>query len=413
MNDLETKLNSIVEESSEDNIQEVIDEDTTNNEKENETVNNQDDMASEKTNNNSSAIEEENPYAISETFANLVRANEMAKEISSNNEVSSILNSIQVDLSSIEIVDNMNPLELNALEESIFNDKTTMLVTCCQSSYTAEMSALKSQDIQNLANSDVDYYTYKKKLFQLINKHMENTSVGKLEYNQWLNVTSYFDIETLLYGLYCQTFNYQNKYSINCPKCKRSFDAVVNNTTLVELRGKDEGAETFAKIQEIVKEVKNADELLAHSHVHKTKRIILDESKTIFDIRIPSVYNYLEDVVAKSDDRTLEEYQNALGLNLFVNKVYLPNILLYKQTGQLKYVEVGNDNRKRLNIIGNLSYYDSIQLSDEINDFVDKFRITYSIRNVTCPHCGHVIKQIPIDLEEMLFYTIRQGRIEK
>jgi hypothetical protein len=346
---------------------------------------------------------------VSETFSNLL-ANEEAMEEISKTSPKNILSNIQVNLNSIEIVNELNPIEMNNLENAILNDTTTMLVTCCQSSYTAEMSALKSQEIQSISNSDVDYYSYKKKLFQTINKHMENTSVGKMDYANWLHLTSYFDVDTLLYGIYCQTFNYENKYSVTCPSCGKSFDAVVNNNTLIELRGRDEGAEVFSKIQEIVSSVKNADELLEKSQVHKTKRICLDESKIIVDIKIPSAYDYLEDVVAKADNEALEDYQNAIGLTLFVDSVYLPNVLLYQQTGKLNYVKLNASRGKMLTVVSDLSYYDSLQLTDEINDFVEKYRVTYSIRNVGCPNCGYIIKNIPLDMEEVLFSTIRLGR---
>ena len=331
-----------------------------------------------------------------------------------------ILENIKVDLNNIEIVKPTDVFTAKALEKTILDDSSSMLVTCCQSSYTAELTALKSQEIQTLSNSDVDYYSYKKKLYQLVHKHIVTTSVGPINYNDWLHKTSYFDMETLLYGIYCQTFNYQNKYEIRCsnPRCRHNYDAIVNNNTLIELRGSEK--ETFSKIKEIISNIKNADELLDNSLVHTTKRVILEESKIIIDINIPSLFDYLENVVAKTDDSELEEYQNAVGLSLFVKGIYLPNILEYEKTGKLNWVELDLKDNEGMNLapasnklietISNLSYYDSLQLSDEINTFVEKYRISYSIKNVTCPRCGNVIPRITLDMEEVLFDTIRQGR---
>ena len=350
---------------------------------------------------------------ISEGFANFEKSLEVQEEFKKNNKKNSILDSIHVDLNNIEIVDEPDALTLSTIEDIILDDKSTMLVTCCQSSYTAEVSALKNQEINNISNSDVDYYTYMKRLYQTINKHMEHTSVGKLDYGRWLHVTSYFDIDTLLYGIYCQTFPYENKYNITCPECNESFDAIVNNNTLVEMRGQEE--QTYAKIAEIVSGIHNADQLLDNSQVHRTKRVLLDESKIIFDIRIPSVYDYLEGVVAKSSDRQLEEYQNAMGLSLFVENVYMPNVLLLEQSKTLKYINLNitNNKGKLLTTVANLSYLDSLQLTDEINNFVEKYRVTYSIRNVTCPHCGHVMRTIPLDMQTVLFNTITRVRIDR
>jgi len=350
---------------------------------------------------------------ISEGFANFEKTLEAQEEIKKSGKKNSILDSIHVDLNNIEIVDAPDAITMSTIEDIILDDKSTMLVTCCQSSYTAEVSALKNQEINNISNSDVDYYTYMKRLYQTINKHMEHTSVGKLDYGRWLHVTSYFDIDTLLYGIYCQTFPYENKYNITCPECNESFDAIVNNNTLVEMRGQEE--QTYAKIAEIVSGIHNADQLLDNSQVHRTKRVLLDESKIIFDIRIPSVYDYLEGVVAKSSDRQLEEYQNAMGLSLFVENVYMPNVLLLEQSKTLKYINLNitNNKGKLLTTVANLSYLDSLQLTDEINNFVEKYRVTYSIRNVTCPHCGHVMRTIPLDMQTVLFNTITRVRIDR
>lgn len=349
---------------------------------------------------------------ISETFSSLMESADFDEKIKKENtSVSSILSNITVDLNNIEIDNDIDKLSLANIENSILNDKTTMMVTCCQSSYTAQLSALRSQEIQSLVNSNIDYYSYKKRLFQIIHKHIETTSVGKIDYGKWLHSTSYFDIDTLLYGLYCQTFNYENKYTITCnnPKCGQNFDIITNNNTIVEFRDK----EIFEKIDEIVRSVKNADELLSKSQVHKTKRIMLKESKIIFDIRIPSAFDYLEEVVAKNDDDTIEEYQNALGIALFVSNIYIPNIILLEKTGTLKYIPLDMSKDHFIRTISNLSIYDSNQLSNEINNFVEKYRVTYSIRNTICPHCGKEIKTIPLDMEDMLFYTTRRVQNEE
>ena len=353
-------------------------------------------------------------FFISESFDSFLKN---SKEISDGAEnragtsSSNLLNNIKVDLSSIEIVNESDPMQMMNLENMILNDKPTKMITLCQSSYTAEMSALKSQEIQSLVNSDSDFYSFKKKLYQYIHRHIESTSVGKLAFGDFLHVTSYFDLDTLLYGIYCQTFQYKNKYSITCPSCRHGFDAIVNNDTLIETRGSTE--EVFAKINDIIGSINQPSELIKNSHVHKTKRIILDESKIIFDIRIPSVFDFLEGVVAHSDNDRLEEYQNSLGLSLFIHQIYIPDLITLRNSGNLKYIKRDMEMGKMIDLISNLTYYDSEQLSDEINDFVDKYRIAYSIKNVRCPHCGHEINTIPLDMETVLFSTIRRGRSER
>jgi len=93
----------------------------------------------------------------------------------------------------------------------------------------------------------------------------------------------------------------------------------------------------------------------------------------------------------------------------------MPNVLLLEQSKTLKYINlnIGANKGKLLTTVANLSYLDSLQLTDEINNFVEKYRVTYSIRNVTCPHCGHIMRTIPLDMQTVLFNTITRVRIDR
>lgn len=328
-----------------------------------------------------------------------------------------ILKDIKFDLNNIEIVKDYSELELMNNEQFILDNKKTMMVTCCQSAYSAEVTAMKNQEIQNINDSNVDFYNYKKKLYKTLFNRIENTSVGKMSFNTWLKVTSYFDIETLLYGVYCQTFPYENKYTIRCVKndCKfnkMGFDVVINNNSLIEMRGQE--AEIFAKIDEIVSKVKNPQDLVKNSHVHTTKRVALDESKIIFDVQIPSAYDYLEKILSNTTEEMAEEFSNTLGLVLFIKNAYIPDINGYRRTGNLSFYPVEESETDRLiEIVSKLPYYDGLQLSEVINDFTDKLRISYSINGISCPNCGAEIGEVRLSMEDLLFIVINQGRREK
>jgi hypothetical protein len=332
-------------------------------------------------------------------------------EVPATNDPQSILSGITVDLSSIEINEGASEMDIMANEQAILGNKKTMQVVAVQSAYSAEISALKNQEIQNISDTNVDFYNYKKRIYKAIWSHIENTSVGKMDFATWMKVTSYFDIDTLLYGAYCQTFPYENKYTLQCPKpdCETPFDTVVNNNTLIETRGREE--EIFAKINEVVASIKNPGQLVQSSHVHTTKRISAGESKMVFDIQIPSVFDYLEGILSNVNEQFAEEYSTTLGITLFIKQVLVPDVLNYQRTGRLTFIPV-TDKAKMIDLISNLPYYDGLQIADDINEFTDRYRISYSIKGVSCPSCGHELGEIPMDMENVLFTVIRQGRRE-
>ena len=320
-----------------------------------------------------------------------------------------ILSKIEVNLDSIEIVDptSVSELILFENEDSILNSRKTMQVVCCQSAYEAHVSALRNQEIQNLTASDLDLYNFKKRIYKTVYDHIQETSVGKMDFNTWLKVTSYFDIDTLLYGIYCQTFPGENKYPLTCPRCDRNFNTIVNNATLVEIRGQEQ--EIYAKINEVVSNIKNAKQLLEHSHVHTTKRIMMEQSKIVFDITIPSAYDYLEGILANVSEQFVEEYSTSLGVSLFIDKVLIPDLKGYKRTGELKYIPVTNKGRI-IDLVSKLPYYDGLDLSDAVNEFTNKYKITYSIKGIHCPECGFEFPSLPMNLEDILFMAIRRGK---
>jgi hypothetical protein len=322
-----------------------------------------------------------------------------------------ILGGIKIDLNAIEINNGATEIDLMANQNAVLSSKKVMQVVACQSSYSAEISALKNQEIQNISGANVDFYNQMKRLYRALWSHIENTSVGKMDFATWMKVTSYFDVETLLYGAYCQTFPYENKYSLRCPKpdCNTPFEVTVNNNTLVETRGQDE--EIFAKINEIISNVKNANELVKNSLVHTDKRIAADESKIVFDVHIPSVFDYLEGILSNVNEEYAQEYQTSLGIALFIKQALIPDIVNFQRTGELKYIPI-EDKGKIIELIANLPYYDGLQIADEIQSFTERYRIEYSIKKASCPSCGHVIDNIPMSMEEVLFIAIRQGRRE-
>ena len=344
--------------------------------------------------------------AIAEAAPTPVEASEVVKPA---DDIASLLSNITVDLNNIEI-SNGGMIDIQRTE-NLFNAKPTKHVVCCQSAYTAQISALKSREITNLTESDSDYYTYRKKITQIAHSHIESTSIGKINYPTFSKITSFYDFETILYGIYCQTFPENNNYRVKCPAkdCGKVVTAMTHNNQLVETRGKEN---VFERVNEVIASVKNEKDCLEKSTVHKLKRVILDETKIIADICIPTIHDYIEGILNRVTPQMAEDYSVSLGLSLFISKLFIPDLAKLKETGKLTYFEI-DDKIKIIKYIGDvLSYYDSLQLSDEINDFTERYRVTYSLKNVTCPHCGHVIEEIPLDMEELLFRAVRQGRVK-
>ena len=332
--------------------------------------------------------------------------------------MSKALDSIKVDIKELNIVKpNVKPGELKKLIQKNLGllkaSKKVYQVICFQSGYKAEMSALGAKEIQDLLSDDLDTYSYQKKYYQLVFSHVEDTSVGKLDFDTWMKITSLFDLETLLFGIYCTTFPYNNKFTITCNSdiCKNSkpqktFDYGVNNNNLVSYRDEDL-PDLMIKRDELIKS-KNSDHLLLNSHLNTSKRVFLEESKFIVDIKIPSLFYQLEEAIKITNDGSRETNEIGLAL-MFTDAFYIP----YLDTDdEVKYLPVTSTEEK-LQILNDMNYLDSKDFTEQISDFINKYRISYKIKKPLCPHCRIPMDDIDVRLQELIFLAIRLGKSGK
>jgi hypothetical protein len=305
-----------------------------------------------------------------------------------------------MDLESIEITDK-NPLDqFDDFKEVFSNDKSTFQVGAIQSGYIANMSALDMGDINKLITSSQDAYNERKSLYKTIYDHVENTSVGKITFNDWLKLTSYDDIQTLLFGLYAQTFPDTNKFNIQCPECGEQVGIEVDNNMLIQT----EGEGITDKMRELLKQQhESARELLEKSLVHSTERVRLPESNVILDITTPSLNDHLK--LLSQDSKLIENNASEASLVLFTKKILIPDYKASRKKGRPVYSEV-TQFKKKIQILKSLGVKDGKAVNQKFAERSNRYKIDYAIKNYECPNCQSLIDEIPVDLETALFTQI-------
>jgi hypothetical protein len=254
-----------------------------------------------------------------------------------------------------------------------------------------------------ISDSNVDLYTHKRNLYQVVHAHIENSSVGKIGFTDWLKITSFHDLETLLYGIYCQTFPEKNEFDITCPSpsCGKKTTVVINNETLVETH--NEGI-VLDKIREIISSTTSPTELIGKSLVHTTERFILPNTKLLIDIHTPSLWDHLE-LIRTLDPRVLEHNADVVSTMLFVKNMFMLDVEGTLQTGKPRYYQIKDRNRI-LDILIKLDKDDGLALQKGIYDRIQKYEISYSIKNAKCMHCHDSLGTIPVSIEHVLFTRI-------
>lgn len=310
------------------------------------------------------------------------------------------LNNMKFDLNAIEIVD-ASPMEEIDNFEFVLNNKGKTQIVANQSNYIAYMEALNYNEISALTNSTLDDFSSQVLLAQTIHSKINTTSLGRVPYEKWTEITSYYDLDTFLYGIYLQTFPGDTKFNITCGSCKNRVEAVVNNDTLITAKGDS----TYENLNEVLNN-RDVKSVLGKALVNVTHRILLPDSKTIMDIKLPTVKRHL-DLIGAVNKNVKDKTSHIISMMIFINKTLMVDVKKSMATGKPCYYEI-NDREKLAKLIAKLSFEDAKALSKAIEDMVAKNAVEYKIKSFKCPKCNKELGDIPVEMETLLFYQILQ-----
>lgn len=311
-----------------------------------------------------------------------------------------VISNMQIDLNNIVISDSLNTMEKHTNIDIVFNSKPTFEVALAQSCYTAFLESLKYDDIDTIKNSSVDEYHALLQLYQIIHKRIQATTIGKLDFETFCECTSYFDLQSLFYGLHSQTFPGSTKFDFKCIHCQHSFSSEIPNDNLVFCN--DE--KIFEHLNEVRLNSDNPKKVIENSLLSKHMRICLEQSKTIVDIRVPSLKNQLE-ILKNTPTEKVDELSEDLAVLLFIKNMYLLNVPETLQKGSPVYYPVLG-NTAMINVLKQLSINDSVQLSNSLEEWTDKYKVEYKIPSFNCPNCNEELGEMPVDMENVLFHQM-------
>lgn len=325
------------------------------------------------------------------------------KKSANNSQITAkdFLNNLKFDVSNIKIVEESLLKETKNFE-FIMNNKSKTQIVANQSNYIAYVEGLNYNEISALSNSTLDDYAAQLLLAQTIYSKINTTSLGTMSFSDWSSITSFYDIDSFLYGIYLETFPGDTKFSITCGHCKGKIDAVINNDTLIT--GKNEDA--LANVQRILNNKNDSKEILKDALINHKERIVLPDSKIIMDIKVPTIKKHL-DILGSVNKNAKDKTQHILSVMMFLDNVFMIDLEKSMQTNEACYYEI-KQKEKIARIISQLSFNDAKEVTKFINDFIDKNALEYKIKSFKCPSCQEDIGDIPVDMETLLFYQILQ-----
>lgn len=310
------------------------------------------------------------------------------------------------DLESLDrvVIKDANFLsKTNAIRQLVTSvDAATFQVVCLQSGYSASMSALKTKDQGIVANTIGTEYERTNRLYNMIYGKIADTSLGKISYEEFLDITSLADLETVLYGVYASTFPEPESYTLQCPSCQSKFEVKVPANQLTQVKD----PEAYTRLQEIHMELGNSPKtILEKSLLAETHRIRLKHSNVICDVKLPSLARQLNMMKLASGNSKLKESMNTFSILAFVKSLFVPDMETFNRTSEVAYLQI-EDFHDMFNIISGLHIDDIKMLEKDLDKAYSKYDLKFAIPKTKCAYCSAEQDNIPVNVEETLFHNL-------
>lgn len=284
------------------------------------------------------------------------------------------------------------------------------------SGFKAQMTGLSLGEHANItldteAADAADYLNFNKLYmrYSVIYNNMKNISVGPFkDFNEFLHKFAADDLPLALYGLVVASQPEIDTLNMTCTRkgCEKHFVYSYAPRRVIDFDTAP------VAMLEMIDKIASAspDEmytLYKNSRVNKFKRLKLNRSRYLADLGAASAWDhlyYILPVVQKYDKLEKEEGFSDMDprvdvpLLLYgVRKMYVPSIRI---AGAYVQTETGDDVADAYLSLPNS---DALALKAGVEAYRKQFTVGFSLKDIECPHCHTMTRQIPIDVDTLVF----------
>ena len=269
----------------------------------------------------------------------------------------------------------------------------TVDVTGCS---TYELLTLLTDDRENPVESQRNKWA-------LIHSKVLNTSIGKLNFDEFLNNVAQMEFDVLVYGVLCATYPEEDSFPLNCPKCKTQFRHNYQVRSL--LRAEEISEKMMDAIQYTVDHsytAEDAKECHEGAVLNNVETIKLPESGYLFTIGIQTAQEFMEESLNALDDLD-EKYNQSAILASAVKAVYIED----PEDGEYFMLD---DQMDIIETIFSLRDRDLLVLGQKIGKIVEGMNYTFGLMDITCsnPRCRQHTNSVEVRLTDILFHKYQQ-----
>ena len=254
----------------------------------------------------------------------------------------------------------------------------------------------------NQGSSGRNRFNTLKTIYHTLYDHIVDDN--KPEFDKWLKVTSFMDIDHLYMAAYKASFNNANYIPFNCTNDKCSHVFLSDNIEIEDMiKFKDDAAKK--KFHDILE---NSDTISKEDACLYTTKIVPVSSTIAIGFREPSIYNTIfENSVL--DQNFINKYTRLLTVMVYIDNIYVIQNGEYipvrcrvdrhslAKTAKYRIVTYS----KIIRTLPSDSYNKILAEIATINDLGDE--VKYQLPEITCPKCGETIEAIEQTPMQLLF----------
>lgn len=311
-----------------------------------------------------------------------------------------------INLNSIKIKKTKDATStFNSIIEKRKRKMVTTSVPLTNSGYIAHMVGFSSPEIRDLslALRTRDQFSYWDFLYQNIHEKMQSCSIGAMDYDTFLKSTALTELDLLLYGIFCSTYPESNDFPITCinPKCGNKFDFSYKNSNYLDISEEDKDKAADAMRALIAGQTIDSKEFFENSNTNTLERVYLPSSKMIVELRHPTLYNQLYDVIKQLVENEVDGASDTT-----LNRMpYVQTVMVLEddENPDSGYIEF-TDLMQKVSLLTDLDEADDDELEKQISEnILDKYTIGFSMKGISCPICGKKIPDQEVDFRQLLF----------
>ena len=311
-------------------------------------------------------------------------------------------------------------------EFTIFNEllkkrnkkhKTTR-VALINSGYIADIGPLSSPEIRDLSGAlaSKDQFGYWEFLYKIIHEKVTSTSIGQMDFETFLKSTALIELEILMYGLFSSTYPEKNSFPTKCanPKCNSRFSFEYHNSNYMVFDDMDKegNSPTLTRFRQLVSsQAIDAKGFFKQSKTNTLYRKVLEDSGYIVEIRFPTLYNHLYDVIAQMVSEGLQDASDVtLNRMPYIEKVLVPTDENDPSKGYYEFTKLD----QKVTLLTDLSEDDDMELAEAISEFVlEQNHIIFKMHDVHCPACKMKLEDEKVNFRDLLFMTHQIRSVRK